>query len=223
MSEVIQFDANPLAKKEEWIADKEAALDNAALIQVVDTKERAECSVGVQNTIRKLIKDLEKERLAVTRPIDAFKKTITDQEKELVADLKAEQARIKSLNDAFATQQAAELERKRIAQAEEDCRRQQEEMQRQMQAEEAFGPGAVIAQDEPETREYIPEKVKFAGGTVRKKWSFRAVRLEEIPRQFLILDEAKVRAHIKYCESMGVDPEIQGIRFEATMSVGGRA
>jgi hypothetical protein len=147
-----------------------------------------------------------------------------EQEKEMRAGLECEHQRLKRLNDAYATRKAieAEAERKRLRLEEEQ--RRIADAERQAAAQDLFGEETVI---EPTPApviapEPIQDRAKLSNNRTVKRWSFQITDAQVIPREFLIVDDAKIRTYITYCEKMQKDPEIPGVKFEARMSVEGR-
>jgi len=217
---IIEARGDALAKADKWLAKKTTILENAALVTVVDSVERLNASGAVYTEIAKHIKALETERMAITKPLDEVKKQIMDQEKAMRGPLEAEQKRIKGLNDAYATKLAAEAEAERRRLAAEELRQANEAAERAAKAREAFGEDVAIK--EPEQAPLAPpppEKVQLSGARTVKRFSFVVTDPNKVPREYLAVDEARIRAHIKNAEAMGRDPEIPGVRFEAKISV----
>lgn len=210
--------SDALAKKHEWITERDALITQSAEVAKVDSDADVNMAGALQTKMSKHIKELEKERKAVTAPLDAVKKEIMAQEKELRAKLLAERDRLKALNDAYATK-LYEAEQARKREAEEQARlqamRDAEELQK---ASEAFGEDVQVAVTEaPQIAE--PEKVKMSGNRTVKRWSFEMVDSSMVPTDYLVLNDKAVRAYIKMAESMDKEPDIPGIKFTARISV----
>lgn len=213
-----------LMRLSEWTGKRTELLQSAAAMKTVETDRDLDATGALQTLIGKHIRDLETERKRVTAPIDKLKKDIIDQEKDMRAGLEVEHARLKRLNDAYATRKAieAEAERKRLRLEEEH--RRMIEAEKQMAAQELFGPETVI---EPTPAPVIApapiqDRAQLSNNRTVKRWSYQVIDAQLVPREYLCLEERKVRGYIAYCEKMGTDPVIPGIQFEARMSVEGR-
>lgn len=213
--------SDALAKANQWIAERDELLQSAGIVTVVDNDDRLNASGDIQTKIAKHIKALEKERKRHTEPLDKVKKEIMAQEKELRRNLESERARLKKMNDAYATKKAMEAEAARRAAEEEQRRIAMEQAEKQAKAEELFGEGveveATVATVPAEP--LPPEKVKTDSNRMVKRWSFTVADIRKVPAEFLSLDEAKVRAFVKYQQSQEKDPEVPGLTFTYTMSV----
>lgn len=214
---------NELAKESAWIASREIILRNASEIKLVENDYELRAAGNLQTTIAKHIKALNTERLNLTRRLDAIKKDIMNQEREMCAELSAELDRVKRLNDAYATRIAAEAaaERRRIQ--EEIDARNRAAAEAQLEAQEAFGDGVVVEPEpEPEPTPVMAKKPKLDANRIVKRWTFTIIDLKSVPREFLIANEPAIRAHVAYCDKIGRDPEIPGVSFQVRMSVESR-
>jgi hypothetical protein len=217
---IIEARGDALSRAGKWIAERDSILEKAAIVTAVDSRERLEASGTVQTAIAKHIKALDKERKSVTEPLDAVKKQIMAQEKELAANLTRELARLKAMNDAYATQLAAEAEAERRRIAEEERRAAMEAADRAAKAKAIFGESVSVRTPEPTPQPVAPpEKVALAGSRTVKRWEFAIFDTSMVPSDYLVVDEARVRAHIKNAEAMGRNPDIPGIRFTSKISV----
>jgi len=117
-----------------------------------------------------------------------------------------ERAETSLKNQLNAYERVKEIERRK---AEEEARRQAAEEQKRLNAE-----AAAAGVEAPVVPEVIPEQesgtVRTANGTAytRSQWTFELVNLSEVPAEFLMLDEKKVRAAIK-----------QGVRSIAGLNI----
>jgi multidrug efflux pump subunit AcrA (membrane-fusion protein) len=241
VNEIITINPADL-QKADWIAKRDHFIELADMVQAVETDEQVQASGATYTAIKKHIKFLSDERLALTRRIDAAKKGIMDQEKEMVCNLEKAADRLKALNDSYATKKAAEAEaeRRRIAEEERrrmeelarkeqaEAKRQQELAEKQARAASAFGASAQVeppppppppVEELPPLPPPPPEKMQIAGTRTVKRWSHVVYDSELVPRKYLIVDDSKIRSHIKHAEEMGTDPCIPGVKFEAKISV----
>jgi hypothetical protein len=218
---IINVRSDELARRTEWIKERDRLLGIAALVTGVENQEQLDASGQIQTAASKHIKLLDKERKAVTGPIDAVKKQIMAQEKEMRATLEIELGRVKGLNDTYATKLAIEAEQERRRQQEEAERQRMEEARQQQEAAELFGDDATLtAPVEPAPAPApIQQPPKLSGNRTRKRFSFTVINPRQVPDEYKIVDEKKIRAHIAFCEKMENDPSIPGVTFDARISV----
>lgn len=235
--QVVTLRSDALAKKEKWIAKRETLLEKSKSIVAVSNDSDLQKSGKLQTSMSKHIKELAKERLNVTRPIDAIKKSIVQAEKEMVADLQSEQTRIKNINDAYATEQdrlnRIKLEEERVKAAEAaaaELKRQQElEKQMMAQADNPFGESAQFAppaEDVPVPEPVAPPVLQTPVGldTSRrvKRWTYVIDDESRVPREYCTPDPKKVRAYMDLQIKLGNDPEMAGVTFTSRISVESR-
>ena len=231
-----------LTKKAEWLAARDSLLDAAKGVQKVENDSELNGSGLLQTEITKLIKELEKARMALTRPLDDVKKQIMGAEKEMTDELNTEHARLKAMNNSYATMQMrlAEAEQRRIddlnrkqaqeaAEAQRKLDEENEEKQRKAQA--TFGFCQVVTPPEPVAVKPVPVYVPSVTGpsssanTITKVWKFEIVDSKQVPREFCDVDEKKIRAFLAYQKSMGVNIDslqVAGLRLYAEANVGAR-
>jgi hypothetical protein len=171
--------------------------------------EKAAVSMGVQakklkGTIESKRKEVVKNPNEFVKSVNSFCKGFTDRLGSIETGLKGK------ISDY---QYRIELERRK---AEEEARKAQMELQRQMD-EEAKKAG-VEAPKLPDP--VIPEKSKSTrtedgSASQRKEWTFEIEDEAKVPREYLVLDTQKVRTAVR----MGVR-EIPGIKiYERTTTV----
>jgi hypothetical protein len=66
----------------------------------------------------------------------------------------------------------------------------------------------------------IPEASKPAGVTVGSEWHAFILDTRLLPRDWLVIDEAKVKAHCKAHAKSEIIPDVPGLRFERRAKVG---
>lgn len=98
---------------------KAAALESSALIARVSTPEEQQTAVQAQMALDRLIKDVEKSRVAAKDPVLQYGKRIDDTAKKFIKDLFDERSRISGLVGDF---QQLEQAKARAAQAAENAR-----------------------------------------------------------------------------------------------------
>lgn len=238
---VANVSSDALDKQAAWLAKRETIIAEAVKVQTVENDAELEKSGWLQAQVSSLIKELGNARLAMTRPLDAVKASIMAREKEMTADLEKHLARIKKMNDAYATAkfEAAEAERKRIEKierdrAEADARAEQEREaaalaeadRKRAEAQALFGASAVVdaAPVTPPppaapvfTPSIIPQATAphTASNSFVETWEFEVTDANQVPRCFLSVDEKKLREHIQFSKTNKRDIEsivIPGVR-----------
>lgn len=243
--------SDALARQEEWLAKRDGLLQVATGITAVADEAALNLAGGLLADAKKCIAALEKARKELTAPLDACKRGIMDQEKVLAAPLAAEIERLQPMSNQYATRKAAEVaEARRQAEqaaAEAQYRAQQEaaaaaEAQRlaeeaanarRAKAAAAFGeeaaarlvPVPVLAILEPEpvpVAAPLPQAPKVEGARLVTRWSHRITDPTAVPREYLTVDDGKIRAGRDFQVKMGREPAIPGVEFTKSISVEGR-
>lgn len=198
-----------------WMAERDsivAALAGRNLeIRSADGANRA---AGKVREIRQLLKDLKAKRLEMTRPIEAAKKAIIAQEKELGAKLEEIQDGIRQSLGVWEQKQAA------AARAAEAARR--------AAATKALAEVADDATDEEIAATVDCAMLDAPAAPVQKRVdrthyrdviTYRVVDRGAIPPGFLAADPcdaALVKAHAKNQLKAGCSPDIPGLEIEVT-------
>lgn len=207
-----------------WTNARDLLIERAHEVCAVTNEHEFEIAGAIQAEGTKLIKKLENARKEVTGPIDDLKKQIMAKEKELRAGIETEVNRINALTSAYATEQArkAEEERRMIEAAE----RKAAEMAVAAEAAKAEDPFGFNAPAAPTATPLIPTAtVKAAHSSsnrVVEKWDFSVYDANAVPRDFLSVDEAKVRAFLAAKKAEGYKHDqiaIPGVKISATMQV----
>ena len=207
-----------------WTNARDLLIERAHEVCAVTNEHEFEIAGAIQAEGTKLIKKLENARKEVTGPIDDIKKQIIAKEKELRAGIESEVNRIKALTSAYATEQArkAEEERRMIEAAE----RKAAEMAVAAETAKAEDPFGFNAPAAPTATPLIPTAtVKAAHSSsnrVVEKWDFSVYDANAVPRDFLSVDEAKVRAFLAAKKAEGYRHDqivIPGVKISATMQV----
>jgi len=209
---------------EGWISNRDQLITKSKTVTRVTNEEEFEIAGALQAQGSKLIKKLENSRKEVTGPIDDLKKKIMAKEKELKKDIETEVNRLKILTSAYATEQArkAEEERRRIEEAERKAAEAQVAAEAAAQAD-PFGFNAPAA---PAATPYIPpatvQKAHSTSNRVVEVWNFDVLDANAVPRQFLSLDDTKVRTFLQAKKAEGYKADqidIPGLKISATMQV----
>jgi hypothetical protein len=227
--ELIKFEevkADSLSRRVEWIAKRDALAARAVAVVAVATDSDLETAGKLQTEITRLLKDLEAARMALTRPIDERKREIMAQEKELAAALEKELFRLKKLNGDYATRKAAEAEaaRRRIeAEARAQAEREQAALEEQAKKSASlfgpvatFAPAPAAAPAPVQPAAPIPQAPKTSANSFVETWKFDVTDQLQVPREFLVVDETKIRAWLAYQKKLGADIstlQVAGLRL----------
>lgn len=232
-NELARFNPATLVTQE-WINKGNAMITAMQYITAITSDDELAASGKLQTQASKAIKALGRERLSITRKIDAFKKEFTDKEKALVGPIQIELDRIKRLNNEYATLKAAEAEAARAEQQRQEQEAaaklyaEQQERERAAKSQSAFGDSVEVAPEpvvlpEPVEQAPIPSGKAYTPANKQvAKWDFEVVDSALVPREQCTVDPKKIRATMKYQISMGQDPVIPGVRFNKSISVQSR-
>lgn len=236
-NEIVRADVNgdALMQQTEWLAKRDAVLVIAGQVSAVESEGQLEHAGRVQTDIANLVKEIERKRLDITRPLDDVKKQIMAAEKDMTANLNAELDRIKRMNNAYATKKAleAQAEQRRVdelnrleqAKAAELARKAQDEADvKAASAQSIFGAAAVTTAQVQAQAPVVPQvqyctttrAPQASANTIRMEWKFEVLDSEKVPRELCSVDEKKIRAHLTYQKSMGVNIEnlqVAGLRL----------
>lgn len=218
--ELIKLDPGAI-RKAEWIEERDELLGIIEKVKSVDTDNDLKQSGKLQTRASKHLKKLEEERKKVKAPITAAGKLVDGYAKELREDLESEIARIKKLNGDYATKKAEEAEAERRRIADEEAAKAAEQTNHPtlfggMEVE--MEPQEIIRPVEP-----LPTgKVSTGANAMVKVWEFEIVNAKAIPRDFLSVDQSKIRNYMNYKTKMGETPEIPGICFSSRVDVRSR-
>ena len=230
MPNVIKLDTTGLCRAE-WVAERDEILTELAEVEAIDSDSQFEAAGALQTRAAKHAKKLDKIRMEVKRPALDFSKAIDTQAKEMVNELKAGTDRIRKINGDYATKKQAEADAEARRVAQEEARKAQEEaIKAQEQAEAApvtFGGKVVDIAEEPAPAQFAPPpppppKTKTMNNTSVKVWDFEIVDKNKIPAEFLVVDEKKIRAFIKYITTNGDTPEIEGVKITSRIDIRSR-
>jgi hypothetical protein len=165
-------------------------------------------------------KELDETRKSLTKPLDESKKRIMDFFAKPLDFLTKAENSIKRSMIAYSDEQDR-IRREEQRKAEESARKERERIE--AQARKAAESGKVERAVELEQRAaavvapIIPrEAPKVAGLNTREVWKFAVFDEKAVPREFLIVDESKVR---KFVQTMKGDTNIAGVRVWSEKSL----
>lgn len=223
------------------VQEREAkAILEVAQAYVIDSPEMATAAAEELGSIKAKQKKLDEVRLSMTRPLDEAKKRIMDLFRGPQDLLAKAETTIKAAIGTYQAEERRKAEEARRA-AEEAARQERERLEAERKAAEEAAKAAAAAGDEEaaaaaqaqavvlaaeaEVVEHLAPAVveqptKLAGIATRQDWDFEIVDEAAIPREFLVVDEKKVRAYVKAMKS---DAKIPGVRVFAKEVIAARA
>lgn len=196
--------------------ERNKLLDSLPTIEAVTDDNAQEIGKLVKN-VDSYCKKVKNERLALTRRIDALKKAFMDKEHELTDKLLAWKNNALQLTTIYTTEkERARLEAEKAKAIEEAEKAMEEE--RKAALASAFGQVAPPPQAEtpPPVEILPPEKTKVANLRQIKTARFEITDENKIPRQFLSVDERKIKQYADDAMKQGIKLEtlqVDGIRF----------
>ena len=138
---------------------------------------------------RTLVKVVHDQRMAITRRVDAFKKSVISEESAILAGLNAEIERVKALQLAYVTakNEAIRIEHERA------------EAEKAAASMEARITGEAVMPDVSE-----PERKSIVDGVrTRRTWAFEIVDGDAVPRAFCSPSEQAIRQFMQEAKSGG--------------------
>lgn len=181
---------------------------------VITAPEHYEAAGTELQRVKGVLKRLTDQRMLFTRPLDASKKAIMDffrgpEEKlaraencikRAMAGYQQEQERLR-IEDQRRADEAARKERERLeAQAARAQASGKTEKAEALQQRAATVVAPVVSREAP----------KISGVKTREVWRFEVVDAGEVPRQFLSVDEQKIR---RVVGALKGDCKIHGVRI----------
>lgn len=211
--------------EEALLLRKTDLLTTAATITEINDRNVNNASNFVKQ-IDTFLKSVKNERLAFTRKLDEVKKQFMSKEHELCDELTNAKTTIQGLISAYLTEKErqrieAERERARL-EAEAELARQEVEEKARQDAEIAsmFGNNAPQETPPPPPPEMPPlpivEKTVVSNVRQIKVARWNITDASKLPREFLSVDESKIRAFANDKMKAGIDLksiQIDGIEF----------
>jgi hypothetical protein len=216
------------------------ALLEVAQAYEIDSPDMAAAAAEELGAIKAKAKQLDELRKSMTRPLDEANARIMDLFRgpqdllakaemtikgaigkwQQLANQRAEEARRAAEAVARAERERLDAERK----AAEEAARQAAADGDESAAAEAQAKAVVLAAEAEVVEHLAPAVVeapqKLAGVSTRKDWDFEIVDPAAIPREYLAIDEKKIRAYVKAMKS---DAKIPGVRVYAKDVIAARA
>lgn len=180
----------------EWIERRDKILVKAKDIQEVETQDQYEDAEVALSRITKISNDAEKKRKEFSKPFSDFAKQIKAMSDDARSLLESEKQRIKDAMKQY------------IIKKEEEAQKKLEEEAKAATSESPF------AQHIQPPAETPSAPVGGSMSSARKVWQFEIVDESQIPREYLMVDQVKIRKYIQNNKGMS---DIPGIKvFEDT-------
>lgn len=159
---------------------------------------------------------LEKLRKSMTSPLDQAKKAIMDFFRGPSDQLDQAESRIKRAMIAF-TDEQDRLRREEQARADEKARREKEALEARARKAEQSGKVEKAEELQQQAAAVVApvvtrEPPKVIGTSIREAWKFEITNEMDLPREFLVPDESKIR---RIVQAMKGDTKIPGVRVWA--------
>lgn len=219
--------------------EAQAILD-VAKAYVIDSPEMASAAAEELGQIKAKQKKLDDLRMSMTRPLDEAKKRIMDLFRKPQELLASAETTIKGAIGVYQAEERRKAEELRKA-AEEVARKERELLAEEARqaaeaakaaaaagdeeaAAQASMQAAVLAAEAEVVEHFAPAVVeqpaKLAGISSRTDWDFEITDVNAIPREFLVVDEKKIRQYVKAMKS---DAKMPGVRVFAKETIAARA
>ena len=189
--------------------DRAAAVLAEAQALAIASPETKATAVDFLGRLARLKREAEEYRITMVKPLNDHVKHVNDTFKGVLGPVDEADRTVRQRMLIF-DQEQRRLAAEAAARAERE-RLESEAMLREAERAEAAGQAAVaesllttaVAREETAkvtaTQAVAPPKTMAAGAgaaTVRKTWTFNVVNLDEVPREWLELNEARVRKAI---------------------------
>ena len=198
-------------------------LSEAAAFEV-DSPKMAELAAEDLRRIKTFAKEIDDERKSITRKIDDVKASIINLFRPAVDYLAQAESTLKAAltkyldaeekkrrdEEAIKRKAADEAAAKLRAEAAILARQGEADSARALNQQAAMLP-AMVQSDTPQT--------KLAGVSSTERWNFEITDSTKIPREFLMVDETKIR---KVVQALKAETNIEGVRVFATTQISAR-
>lgn len=191
----------------------------AGSYQVV-TAEQYSAAGSDLTRVKAAQKRLEAVRKAITQPLDAAKKAVMDFFREPETKLAEAESRIKRAMISFSDEQDR-IRREEQRKADEAARKERERLEAQARKAAESGKVEKAANLEQRAATTVApiisrEAPKVTGVNTREVWKFEVSDPAAVPREFLMVDESKIR---KFVQNMRGDSQIAGVRVWAEKQI----
>ena len=161
---------------------------------VINSQDSLESAKELAKNAKKIAGAIEDQRKSVTKPLDDEKKIIMDYEKMLTSEL---ETGVKVLRSQILDYEK-EQERKRqeeLARIEAERKAQEEELRKQMEASQTVNQEDLNKLQEIKRQQAVAITTPVKN-SITKVWTFSVIDFNLVPRTFMEVDQAKVKAAI---------------------------
>jgi hypothetical protein len=190
-----------------------ATLESFAQSYAVATVEQFNAGAGELARVKGMQKKLEETRTSITGPINDGLSRINAFFKAPAARLKAIEDKIKGALVRFDDEQRR-IAREEQAKADEKARKEREAIEERARKAEASGKVERAAELQQRAAAVVApvitrEPPRVAGLSLREAWKFEVTDPAKVPREYLMVDEVKIR---KIVMALKGDANIPGVR-----------
>ena len=221
MSELTNVMENSEVKE---LSEQSTQIAESVLIFKVVTADQYEQAGEKLKDIKGAQKRLDTLRKSFTQPLDQAKSAIMDFFRKPEEKLKQAETGLKRVMLSYVEEQER-IRREAQARLDEDARKQREKLEEQ--ARKAAEKGKTEKSDILLTKAALVEapvvvaqQSKVSGQNIREEWDFEIVNAAEIPREYLMPDEVKIRKMVKAFKE---DAKIPGVKIFSRKNLSSRS
>jgi hypothetical protein len=206
------------------VTNEITSLESFAANYAVTTPAQYEAGAADLARVKGMLKKLEETRTSITGPMNAALDKVNAFFKGPATKLKAIEQLIKGKLGAFYEDQQR-IAREQQAKADEDARKERERIE--AQAKKAAESGKVEKAEALQQRAatvvapvIVREPPKVSGMQMRDAWKFEVTNPSLVPREYLVVDEARIR---KVVQALKGDANIPGVRVYSEKQIASSA
>ena len=198
----------------------QAAADLSLIAKVSDDSSARKAKTAMKS-VQDVVKLISDRRMALTRKVDDWKKSIIEQERDITAAANKEITRVKGLISEYLT---AKAEAEAAARAAAEAARLEE----QRKAEEAAAAEAILTGKDVVAPVVEPQVTETAaaplvrGVTAKTIWTFSVTDPDAVPRAYCSPDDKLIRAYMDAVKKSGGSVEslsVPGVEFRKEIRV----
>lgn len=168
---------------------------------------------GWLKSIKGLLGKIEAARTRITQPMNQALRAVNEQAREQSAPLLSAETRIKRAMSAYTTEQDR-LRREEQRKADEWARKQQQALEERAAKAAASGKAEKAQELQHRANTVVApviqrEPPKVSGIATREVWKFEITDTAQVPREYLMVDETRIR---KVVQALKGDARIPGVR-----------
>jgi hypothetical protein len=199
-------------------------LSTFARTLVIKTADGYNEAASFLKSIKGMLGKIEDARTRVTKPLNEALRQVNAQAKDASAPLQTAENQIKRAMIAYSDEQER-LRREEQDRAEAAARKERERLEAQARKAEASGKvEKAVALEQRAASVVAPviqrEAPKVAGVVTREVWKFSIIDAAAVPREYLMVDETKIR---KVVQALKGETVIAGVRVYPEKNLGASA